>query len=102
MKTMTVRQAVSRDVARVGLAAALVLLVPLVAMQVSDEVAWTALDFAVAAVLLVGTGLIYVVLVRNARHGRRKAAIGLGLTAALLLVWIELAVGVFGTPFAGS
>jgi hypothetical protein len=108
MKTMidngalTVWQAVTRDMTRVALATASILLVPLMAMQFTDEVVWTVLDFVVAGALLAGTGLMYVVLTRNARQVRRKAVIGVLLTVALLLVWMELAVGLFGTPFAGS
>lgn len=33
---------------------------------------------------------------------RKKGIILLITIAILLLIWIELAVGIFGTPFAGS
>jgi hypothetical protein len=99
---LTARQAVTRDMARVALATAALLMVPLVAMQFTDEVVWTLLDFAVAGALLGGTGLMYVVATRNARQLRRKAVIGLLLAIALIVIWLELAVGLFGTPFAGS
>jgi hypothetical protein len=108
MKTMidtgalTARQAVARDITRVALATAAILLVPLVAMRFTDEVDWTVLDFAVAGALLAGTGFMYVVATRNATRLRRKALIGILLAIALILVWSELAVGLFGTPFAGS
>lgn len=91
-----------RDLIRVVLGTALILLAPLVAMQFTTEVAWTLLDFAVAGGLLIGTGLMYVILTRNTVENRKRFAIGFVLGALLALVWFELAVGIFGTPFAGS
>jgi hypothetical protein len=87
---------------RVVLAAALVLLVPLVAMQFTHEVRWGVFDFVVAGGLLIGTGLMFVLLTRKPSTLRHRIVIGFALGVALLLVWIELAVGIFGTPFAGS
>jgi hypothetical protein len=91
----------SRAVATVLSVTAALLLVPLVAMQFSSEVAWTLADFIVAGVLIAGTGLLYVVLAGRA-GGTRRLLIGAALGAAFVLVWLELAVGLFGTPFAGS
>lgn len=78
----------------------LVLLVPLAAMQFTDEVAWSVTDFVTAAVLLFGAGLAYIVITRHA--ARRRLLVAAGVLAVLVLVWAELAVGVFGTPWAGS
>jgi hypothetical protein len=47
-----------RPAVRVALATALILLLPLVAMQITDEVDWGLADFAVAGALLGGTGLL--------------------------------------------
>lgn len=96
------KRTVTRDVIRVAIATAAILLVPLVAMQFTDEVAWNGVDFAVAGILLAGTGCVYVVFTRNTSQVRHRILIGLALTVALLVVWMELAVGIFGTPFAGS
>ena len=99
---LTLKRTVTRDITRVVLGTALILLVPLLAMQFTNEVAWDGFDFAVAAALLVGTGLMYVMLSRKASHVRQRLVIGLALTVMFLLVWMELAVGIFGTPFAGT
>jgi hypothetical protein len=78
------------------------LMVPLVAMRFTAEVDWSGSDFAIAGLLLAGTGMAYVLAARMARSAPRRLAIGLALALLLALVWVELAVGVFGTPFAGS
>ncbi len=53
------RHAGARRVAvRVALATAFILLLPLVAMQVTDEVDWGVADFVFAGILLGGTGLV--------------------------------------------
>jgi hypothetical protein len=85
-----------RSTIRVVLTVACMLLVPLVAMQFSDEVRWSPADFAVAFVLLAGTGLTYQWVARKAGSLAHRAAVGLALGAALLLVWVNLAVGIIG------
>jgi uncharacterized membrane protein YgdD (TMEM256/DUF423 family) len=79
-----------------------ILLVPLVAMRFTREVNWGLLDFAVAAVLLAGTGSLYVLLTHKLRTAPQRRLVGGGLLLTLLLLWAELAVGVFGSPIAGS
>ncbi|NIW09304.1 MAG: hypothetical protein GWN33_01400 [Gammaproteobacteria bacterium] len=73
------------------------MLLPLLAMQITDEVVWDLADFAVAGALLVGTGLMYELAARKAGNIAYRAAVGVALAAALLLVWINLAVGIIGT-----
>ena len=82
---------------RIVLAAAFILLLPLLAMQITDEVVWDLADFVVAGALLVGTGLMYELAARKAGNMAYRAAAGIALAAALLLVWINLAVGIIGT-----
>lgn len=84
------------------LAVALLLLIPFTAMQFTDEVNWTAFDFIVAGVLLLGTGLLVELLLRKIRNKNYRIAAVVVLLALLFLVWAELAVGIFGTRFAGS
>ena len=93
---------VARDLRRVLLGTGAILLVPLVAMRFSAEVNWGVLDFAVAGALLAGIGSLYVLLTRQLRGAAQRRAIGGGLLLALMLVWAELAVGIFGSPIAGS
>jgi hypothetical protein len=84
------------------LAVAVLLLIPLIAMQFTDEVNWTLSDFVVMGILLLVTGLTCEFLLRKVKKIEyRIALVGVVLTA-FLLIWLELAVGIFGTPFAGS
>lgn len=76
---------------------ALILLVPLVAMQLTDEVVWTLSDFIFAGALMFGTGLAYLLAVRKAGNLAYRAAIGLALAAMFLLVWVNGAVGIIGS-----
>jgi len=93
---------VARDLRRVLLGTGAILLVPLVAMRFTAEVNWGVLDFAVAGILLAGIGSLYVLLTRKLRTVTQRRAIGGGLLLTLMLVWAELAVGIFGSPIAGS
>ncbi|CAN5384951.1 hypothetical protein BH23CHL1_BH23CHL1_25270 [soil metagenome] len=90
-----------RSAVGIVLATALILMVPLLAMQFSDEVVWTLSDFIVVGTLLLGTGLTYELITRKVGSTHRLA-VGLALAAALFLVWAELAVGIFGTAVARS
>ncbi|GAB1445712.1 MAG: hypothetical protein KF860_06610 [Cyclobacteriaceae bacterium] len=78
------------------------LLIPLVAMQFTNEVNWKLMDFVVAGVLLLGTGLLAELVIRKVKNIRYRVVIVLGLLMALLLIWADLAVGIFGTPLSGS
>lgn len=75
--------------------AALVLLLPAVAMQLTSEVNWGPGDFVVAAGLLGLTGLAIEGAVRLTASPLRRAALVAGALALLLLIWAELAVGIF-------
>lgn len=78
------------------------LLIPLLAMQFTNEVNWTVSDFLVAGVLLLGTGLLAELVIRKVKNIRYRVVIVLGLLMVLLLIWADLAVGIFGTPLSGS
>ncbi len=80
----------------------ILLLIPFIAMKFTTEVEWTAIDFVTAGVLLLGTGLICEFVMRHVKNlGQRVALCGFVLLV-LFLVWAQLAVGLFGTRFAGS
>ena len=76
--------------------ASLILLLPLVAMQFTDEVNWDVADFAFAGALLIGTGITYELAVRKTGDTAYRAAVGVALAAAFILVWLSLGVGIIG------
>lgn len=84
------------------LTAALLLLIPFIAMRLTGEVKWSRVDFIVAGVLLLGTGLMCELALRMVKKIEYRIAIIVAIVAVLFLIWIELAVGIFGTRFAGS
>lgn len=92
----------NKDVASVFVVTAAILLIPFVAMQFSDEWDWNLFDFVVIGTLLVGTGLLMVLASRKVKNIHYRVVIVAALLIALLLAWAELAVGIFGSPFAGS
>lgn len=80
--------------------AAFLLLIPLIAMQFSSEVNWTFFDFIIAAILLFGAAIsIEWILRKITSTGQRIIVCAVFL---LILIWMELAVGLFGSPFAGN
>ena len=78
------------------------LCIPLIAMQFTNEVVWSLSDLIIAGILLLGTGIVIEVVARNVKEKRTRIGMIIGTLVVLFLVWTELAVGVFGTPFAGS
>ena len=78
------------------------LFIPFLAMQFTSEVNWTLSDFVAAGVLLLSTGLACELVMRKVNNIRYRIAICGVILVVLILIWIELAVGIFGTPFAGS
>lgn len=82
--------------------AIILLSIPLIAMQFTNEVDWKILDFAIMGVLLIGTGLLCELVIRKVKSIKYRIIICVAVLFMFFLVWAELAVGIFGTPFAGS
>ena len=76
-----------------GIAALLVL--PLIAMQFTSEVAWTATDFLFAAILRVGAGALFELAAWKVRDLTGRLVLAAVLIGAVLLVWADGAVGIF-------
>lgn len=63
---------------------------------------WSSSDFIIAAVLLFGTAFFINLVIRSEKSPRFKLMISFGILLVLALIWIELAVGIFGSTFAGN
>ncbi len=81
---------------------ALLLLIPLIAMQFTDEVNWSLFDFLIAAVLISGCGLTIAFILKKVKKTNYRIILITILLLILLLIWVELGIGIFGTPFAGN
>ena len=81
---------------------ALILAIPLVAMQFTNEVDWKLFDFVIMGTLLTITGLAIEVVTRKVKSSQWRLIICAVILFILFLIWAELAVGIFGSPFAGS
>ncbi|WP_294173548.1 hypothetical protein [uncultured Sphingomonas sp.] len=75
----------------------MVLLLPLAAMQLTDEVRWNGADFIFAGVLIGAVGLTYELAVSRTRDRAYRAGVGVALAATFLLVWANGAVGLIGS-----
>lgn len=76
---------------------AALLITPAIAMRFTDEVQWTASDFVFAAVILIGAGGIAELAVRASGDWSYRLGAGLAVLAAVLLIWINGAVGIIGS-----
>ena len=81
---------------------AFLLFIPFLAMQMTTEVNWSLFDFMVMGALLLGTGLMCEFVLRKVSTVKYRILLCLSILTLFLLIWAELAVGVFGSPIAGS
>ena len=80
----------------------LLLIIPLIAMQLTDEVEWSLFDFIIMGTLLLITGLMGEIIFKRVKNSKHRLILYIIIAMIFFLVWAELAVGIFGTPFAGS
>jgi hypothetical protein len=80
----------------------LLLLLPLLGMFVSNEVNWSFFDFIIMGILILSFSFGIKQVLKTTKNTKYRILI-IGLILILfLLIWAELAVGIFGTPLAGS
>lgn len=79
-----------------------ILLAPLIGMQITDDIQWSLFDFVVMGLLLLGLGFgIQWIRAKKLKNQTKRNYIFL-LILGFLILWAELAVGIFGTPLSGS
>jgi hypothetical protein len=71
------------------------LLLPLVAMQFTNEVNWSSMDFVSAAAILLGAGCLFLWISYRIKKRKMQLLLYFLLFAGLFFVWAELAVGIF-------
>jgi|GEM_PF-75401 len=78
-------------------AAALMLILPWLAMQVTDQVVWDVVDFVIFGALLASVGGTFELAERKTKDSAYRAAVAVALVAAFILIIVTLAVGIIGT-----
>lgn len=76
---------------------AAILMIPLIAMQFSEDVAWTLSDFVFAGILILGTGITYKLITAKSGNAAYKVAVGFALFTGFFLILSNLAVGIIGS-----
>jgi hypothetical protein len=80
----------------------LLLIIPLLAMQFTEEVNWSGFDFVVAGALLLGTSWLCMFVFQKVKKVKHQIILCALILVMLVLLWAELAVGLFGTALAGE
>ncbi|MFN4885363.1 MAG: hypothetical protein ACK5EW_08900 [Bacteroidota bacterium] len=79
------------------------LCIPLIEMMDGNsQVNWSIFDFIVAFILLTAVGFSMEWVFRKIQNKRYKIALGILILLLFILLWGELAVGIFGSPIAGD
>jgi hypothetical protein len=87
----------------VALVTLILLMIPFIAMQFSNEVNWSVSDFIVMGLLIFSTGSAFVLFTRYASNVIYRTAMGTAIGTTFLMVWANLAVGLIGSgPHAGN
>jgi hypothetical protein len=73
------------------------LLLPLFAMQITGEVKWDAADFVIFGAMLAAACGTFELAARMTGDTLYRAAVGVAVVAAFVLVWINLAAGLIGS-----
>lgn len=81
---------------------AIILSIPFIAMQFTNEVKWNLVDFLAVGSLLLITGLAIEIVIRSVKTIPYRNLLFAVILLILFLVWAEMAVGIFGSPIAGS
>ena len=80
----------------------LLLFIPLIGNLFSNQVNWSLFDFIVIGILLVLTGLSIHFILEKVRNKTLRIVPIIFVIIIILMIWAELAIGVFGSPIAGS
>lgn len=78
------------------------LLIPVLAMQFDQTVNWGKEDFALAALLISGTAVGVELALRIFKNQTYRDIIVIAIVLLAILLFIEIGVGLFGSPIAGD
>jgi uncharacterized BrkB/YihY/UPF0761 family membrane protein len=75
---------------------------PLIGMQLSSEINWELFDFIVAGIIITVLILVIELIFRKIQSNKKRLWLVLLIGVLFIIIWVELAVGIFGSPFAGT
>jgi len=78
------------------------LIIPLLGVILTNSVEWSMFDFLLMGSLLLVLGIGIELTSLNFKQLNTRIAIISFIILIFLLIWIELAVGIFNSPFAGN
>ncbi len=78
-----------------------ILAIPFLAMRFTEEVNWSLFDFALGGSLIFITATVFQLTFKT-KIFKTRLILQLAILLVFFLIWIEIAVGIFGTPFSGS
>lgn len=78
------------------------LMLPLIGSYISTEINWSLFDYIVMGILLTVTGLTAILVYNCFKNSKLKFLYLAIIGVVFLLIYIELAVGLFGSPIAGD
>lgn len=108
MKTAPAKAKLQRkNIIYTAIATVAILMIPLVFTLLGSGVDgdgwhWTLSDFIIMGILIFGAGLLLNLAMIKVRSTKYRLIFCGAIVLVFMLIWAELAVGVFGTPFAGS
>jgi peptidoglycan/LPS O-acetylase OafA/YrhL len=71
------------------------MLLPYIGSQFSDDWDWSFADFLLGGILLFALGMLIQFLMSKLRGSKFRIPVIIGIVVVFLLIWIELAVGIF-------
>ncbi len=87
---------------RIASAVFALLLIPLIFTHLTSEVNWNPGDFLIAGVLLFLLGLCLQFAADKISQTMYRYSVFAAIIFLFVIIWMELAVGIFGTLFAGA
>jgi len=80
----------------------LMLLLPFIGMFFSNEINWSFFDFIIMGILILSLSFSIKQVLKTTKNINYRILIIALILILFLLIWAELAVGIFDTPFGGS
>ena len=74
----------------------LILMIPFIVMQFTDQINWDLLDFVIMGTALIGIGIAYEFVALKSAKTVYRVALGISIGGAFFLFWVNGAVGIIG------